>query len=163
MVTTTDSHFITACYCVPDNPYDGHPLYWNLIQSWLNTGIKPQEILVDRGYRGAQHDSRIAAVDVCISHQKKGRGKVHPEQSRRNGIEPIIGHMKSDGLMKRNWLKGVVGDCIHALLCGVGQNLRRILRHLRSLFALIFWVLSGVIDGAYESEFEWEQAREWAA
>lgn len=162
VVTTANSHFITACYCVPDNPYDGHTLYWNLIQSWLNTGVKPQEILVDRGYRGAQHDGRIAAVNVCISHQKQGRGKAHPDQSKRNGIEPIIGHMKSDGLMNRNWLKGITGDYIHALLCGVGQNLRKILRRLRSFFALIFWALSGGVNGSYLSIFEQDQTQEWA-
>ncbi len=143
--------------------YDGHTLYWNLIQSWLNTGVKPQEILVDRGYRGAQHDRRIAAVNVCISHQKQGRGKVHPQQSKQNGIEPIIGHMKSDGLMKRNWLKGITGDYIHTLQCGVGQNQRKILRHLSSLFALIFWVLLGGISRPYLSGFGRDQALEWAA
>ena len=54
---------------------------------------------------------------------------------RRNAIEPIIGHMKNDGLLGRNYLKGAEGDAINVILCGTGQNLRLILRHLR-----IFWL-----------------------
>lgn len=49
----------------------------------------------------------------------------------------MIGHMKADGLLGKNWLKGAQGDALHALLCGAGHNLRMILRHLRVLcFAL---------------------------
>jgi IS5 family transposase len=39
--------------------------------------------------------------------------------------------------LARNWLKGTLGDRLHAVLCGVGHNLRMILRKLRLLFALI--------------------------
>lgn len=28
--------------------------------------------------------------------------------------------MKADGLLGRNWLKGSLGDAMHALLCGAG-------------------------------------------
>lgn len=52
---------------------------------------------------------------------------------RRQAIEPAIGHMKTDGLPARNWLKGSEGDAIHAVLCGAGHNLRLILAHLRVL------------------------------
>jgi IS5 family transposase len=43
----------------------------------------------------------------------------------------MIGHMKTDGLLGRNWLKGALGDTMHEVLCGAGQNLRMILAHLR--------------------------------
>ena len=52
---------------------------------------------------------------------------------RRQVVEPMIGHMKSDGLLARNWLKGALGDAMHAVLCGAGHNLRMILAHLRVL------------------------------
>ena len=48
-------------------------------------------------------------------------------------IEPSIGHVKTDGLPARNWLKGRDADAIHAVLCGAGHNLRLILAHLRVL------------------------------
>ncbi len=54
---------------------------------------------------------------------------------RRNAIEPVIGHMKNDGRLDRNYLKGTAGDVMNALLVGAGHNLRLILRKLRLLFA----------------------------
>jgi IS5 family transposase len=33
-------------------------------------------------------------------------------------------------LAERNFLKGFTGDKIHAVLCGVGLNLRKVLRKL---------------------------------
>ena len=49
----------------------------------------------------------------------------------------MIGHMKSDGLLDRNWFKGSLGDAMHALLCGAGHNLRMILAHLRVLYCAL--------------------------
>lgn len=57
---------------------------------------------------------------------------------RRSAIEPEIGHQKSDGKLGRNWLKGSKGDALNAMLCGMGHNLRKILAHLRRLYALIW-------------------------
>jgi len=52
---------------------------------------------------------------------------------RRSAIKPAIGHMKTDGKLDRNWLKGALGDAMHAVLCGAGHNLRMILWKLRLL------------------------------
>jgi IS5 family transposase len=41
----------------------------------------------------------------------------------------------------RNWLKGALGDAIHAVLCGAGHNLRMILRKLRLFCALVLFAL----------------------
>jgi len=49
----------------------------------------------------------------------------------------MIGHMKSDGLLARNWLKGATGNALHAILCGAGHNLRMILAHLRVLYCAV--------------------------
>ena len=50
---------------------------------------------------------------------------------RRQAIEPVIGHLKSDGLLNRNHLKGTQGDQLNVLLSCAGHNLRLILRQLR--------------------------------
>ncbi len=60
---------------------------------------------------------------------------------RRSAIEPAIGHMKADGKLDRNWLKGTLGDAMHAVLCGAGHNLRMILHKLRLLYALVLAAL----------------------
>ncbi|MFM0635974.1 IS5/IS1182 family transposase, partial [Paraburkholderia metrosideri] len=43
----------------------------------------------------------------------------------------------------RNWLKGALGDAMHAVLCGAGHNLRMILRKLR-LFCV--FVLAALLN-----------------
>ena len=45
--------------------------------------------------------------------------------------------MKGDGLLERNFLKGMQGDAINAILCGAGHNLRKILARLRALSCLL--------------------------
>jgi hypothetical protein len=39
----------------------------------------------------------------------------------------LIGHMKSDDRMDRNYLKGKEGDTINALLCGCGANIGKLI------------------------------------
>ena len=56
---------------------------------------------------------------------------------RRAAIEPELGHMKADGLLGRNFLKGTVGDAQNVILCGAGHNMRKILAHLRALLRLL--------------------------
>jgi IS5 family transposase len=42
---------------------------------------------------------------------------------RRSAIKPASGHMKNDGKLGRNWLKGPLGDAMNAVLCGAGHNI----------------------------------------
>ncbi len=81
----------------------------------------------------------IAATEqgtqLLVSHTRRLPRSLKKLLKRRQAIEPVIGHMKNDGLLDRNWLKGALGDAIHALLCGAGHNLRiraaRVVRDLR--------------------------------
>lgn len=60
---------------------------------------------------------------------------------RRSTIEPTIGHMKSDGKLGRNWLKGALGDALHSILCGAGHNIRLLLRRLRRSYTrILMWL-----------------------
>lgn len=94
--------------------------------------------MVNRGYRGVEVEG------VKIYHPGLRRGITRGLRAmirRRSAIEPAIGHMKADGKLDRNWLKGALGDAMHAVLCGAGHNLRMILRKLRLLYALVLVVL----------------------
>lgn len=93
------------------------------------SGIKPEYCFVDKGYCG----HRVEDVEVYISGQKRGvNTKGHKRQlRRRSAIEPTIGHMKIDGLPGRNYLKGVISDAQHALLCATDHKLRLILAKIR--------------------------------
>lgn len=117
--------------------YDGHTLGANLDQAEKLSGQAIKRAFVDRGYKG----HGVEGCEVYISGQRRGITKAVKKQlKRRSAIEPHIGHMKSEGNLRRNALKGSLGDKINALLCGVGHNLRLILNSIR-LFLAFFWVL----------------------
>lgn len=94
------------------------------------TGVKPSMAMADRGYRGVVPPD---GTRLLISHTRGLPPSLKRLLKRRQAIEPTIGHMKTDGLLARNWLKGRDGDAIHAVLCCAGHNLRLILAHLRVL------------------------------
>lgn len=90
---------------------------------------------MDKGYRG--HDTP-RPWRVFISGQKRGvHGVIKRELRRRSAIEPVIGHMKADGHLGRNFLSGRHGDQNNAVLSAIGHNLRLILNWLRRLLCLI--------------------------
>lgn len=115
--------FIVGAMTRPGNPYDGHTLDAQLSQTERITGVKVLRAYVDRGYR--EHGVDPQRTEVYVAHT---RGIVSPtikrELRRRNAIEPVIGHLKSDGLLERNHLKGPEGDATNAILAAAGHNLR---------------------------------------
>ena len=42
--------------------------------------------------------------------------------------------MKSDGRLGRNYLRGILGDYLNAILCGIGHNVRIIINHFKDNF-----------------------------
>jgi len=68
--------------------------------------------------------------------------KIKRELRRRSTIEPVIGHLKSEHRMGRNYLWHRQGDAANALLAAVGYNFRRLLRWLQLLLPQILALLS---------------------
>lgn len=130
---------------VPGNPYDGHTLAGQIDQVEALTGQRVRRVYVDRGYRG--HKLERDGLSVVVSHT---RGIVSPtvrrEMRRRNAIEPVIGHLKSDGLLERNHLRGANGDAINVVLAAAGHNLRLLLAWFRLLCALIALALAAALE-----------------
>jgi IS5 family transposase len=127
--------FVVGARALPGNPYDGHTLAAQIAQTERITGVAVERAFVDRGYRG--HDADRARA--FISRQKRGlTPTIRRELRRRNAVEPVIGHMKADGLLNRNFLLGAEGDAINAILAAVGHNLRLLRRWLARLIA--FWL-----------------------
>ena len=60
---------------------------------------------------------------------------------RRSAIEPVIGHMKNENRMDRNYLKGTDGDKMNAILAACGFNLRKLLRAFIWLLFKELWRL----------------------
>jgi len=68
------------------------------------TGIETRRIHVDKGYRGHNHAQKFR---VWISGQvRRVTAPIRREMRRRAAIEPVIGHMKAEHRMGRNYLKG---------------------------------------------------------
>jgi IS5 family transposase len=144
LATTARGGFALGAMALPGNPHDGHTLEEQLEQVHRLTGTMPKRCHVDRGYKG--HGVESETCRVIIAGSWKGITKaIRQEMKRRSGIEPEIGHQKADGKLGRNWLKGMLGDAQNAILCAAGHNLRKILAHLRHLFALIWaWLIAAL-------------------
>jgi IS5 family transposase len=134
IVTTNKDSFVLAAKSLPGNPYDGHTLKECLDQAQRTCGVAATQVFVDRGYKG--HGCSSETCQVLIAGAKRGiTPALKRELKRRNAIEPVIGHMKSDTRLSRNFLKGTHGDAINALLSAAAHNLRKVLAKLRLLCA----------------------------
>ncbi|MDX1607412.1 MAG: IS5 family transposase [Candidatus Competibacterales bacterium] len=121
--------FVLHASALPGAPYDGHTLRAVIEETQVLTGREIERVYVDKGYRGHRAPKPLR---VFISGQKRGvHGAIKRELRRRSAIEAVIGHMKTDGHLSRNFLKGRDGDHANAVLTAVGYNLRLILAWLR--------------------------------
>lgn len=127
LATTSRDNWIVGIRAFHGNPYDGHTLTPTLDQVERLTQWKVKEAYVDLGYRGHKYEGETAIHIVNFRTMKKVTRSVKKWLKRRAAIEPIIGHLKSDNRMSKNYLKGIEGDHINALLSGCGYNMRKLL------------------------------------
>ena len=127
IVMTHKQGLMLSVDAVHGNPYDGHTLKPALEAAERISGVNIKRVFVDKGYRG----HKITDKEVLISGKRGLSRHFKGLLRRREAIEPNIGHMKSDGKLGRNYLKGLLGDRLNALLCAIGHNVRLILRYLR--------------------------------
>jgi IS5 family transposase len=59
--------------------------------------------------------------------------QIKRELRRRSAVEPVIGHLKAEHRMGRNYLWSPRGDANNAVLAAVGYNFRRLIQWLRIL------------------------------
>jgi transposase, IS5 family len=136
LAVTNREGLVLAAKAFEGNPYDGHTLAATLDQSTALTGVEPERVYVDKGYRGHDYHGKAA---VLISGRTRGlTPTMRRELKRRSAIEATIGHMKTDGRLDRNWLLGQAGDAVNALLAAAGHNLRLILNALALWLAWIW-------------------------
>ncbi|MDO9024262.1 IS5 family transposase, partial [Zwartia sp.] len=130
ITSTLKGNLILGARSFPNNPYDGHTLNEQLEQASILSNSVIKDVYVDLGYRGVDQQN----PDVSIKHRGKYKSLTAQERrllKRRQAIEPIIGHLKSDHRMGRCHLKGAEGDAIHAVLCAAGYNIRWLMRMIR--------------------------------
>jgi transposase, IS5 family len=146
IAVTNREGLVLAAKAFAGNPYDGHTLAETLDQATSVSGVTPERIYVDKGYRGHNY---TGAGEVMIAGRRRGlSATMRRELRRRSAIEATIGHMKTDGRLDRNFLLGQAGDAINALLAAAGHNLRLVLAALALWLAFILAAIAKAIANA---------------
>ena len=121
------------------NEYDGHTIEASLAQVERLTQRNIKILADGRGYRGKKevNGTQIEIPDVPKpSDSRYQKRKKHKLFCKRAGIEPTIGHLKSDYRLGCNFYKGVVGDAVNLLLASA-YNFKRAMRALLTLLKII--------------------------
>jgi len=144
LVTTMKGNLIIGAVAHEKNEHDSKTLESALAHANKHRTKPIIEVICDRGYRGKKE---VGGTVICIPDTPKKRDtKYQKEQKRkkfrrRAAIEPIIGHVKSDHRMQRNYLKGFTGDEINLLLACAAFNLKKWMNN----FLLVFFILNTLI------------------
>lgn len=139
LITTGKKGFkvITAIKAFIDNPFDGHTIEPLLTQMEDNQINLPQELAYDRGGKGK---AQIKGVKIIIPGKPKNIDTSYQKQQKRKkfraraGIEPIIGHLKTDFRMEQNYLMGENGIQINAYMAATAWNLKKLMKKLKEMF-----------------------------
>lgn len=131
IVSTAKGQFVLGALALHHRPFDGHTLASCIEQVERMMGQRIQgEIYVDRGYKG--HNYAGPAKVLIAKPRRKQEPELRRWYKKRNGVEATISHMKNDGWLGRNFLKGTLGNRMNALLAGAGHNLRKLLNWLEA-------------------------------
>ena len=138
------------------NEFDGHTVDKSLEQVDRIYGRKVKVLAGDRGYRGNEKSGDTAVMIPDTPKQTDSqyiKNKKHKLFCKRAGIEPVIGHCKSDHRLGRNFYKGLFGDSINVMLAAAGFNFKRAIRLLFCPFLENFYRLWGTLCGWFWSVF----------
>jgi IS5 family transposase len=116
-----------------ETPFDGHTIEPLLNQMERNAIQLPKELAYDRGGKGK---TEIRGVKIIIPSPPKKTDTHYQKQTKRKqcqaraGIEPIIGHLKTDYRMQQNYLWHEKGIQINALMAATAWNLKKLMEKL---------------------------------
>jgi transposase, IS5 family len=145
-VATTLKHskggqFVAHAQALPGNPYDGHTLAAVIPAIEQLVGNTIERLHVDAGYRGHNAPPEYKFKVYTSRQKRRVTPAVKREMKRRAAVEPVIGHLKEEHRMNRNYLAGRRGDANNAVLAAAGYNFRRLIRWLSDLLRLILAML----------------------
>ena len=128
IASTAKGNLIVGVVSHEQNLHDSNTLPEILRHVEASRGKPAKQAVCDRGYRGKRevNGTQIILPGKALKRDTRyQKDKKRKQCRRRAAIEPIIGHMKSDYRMARNYLKGALGDHINLLLAAVAWNLKQ--------------------------------------
>jgi len=128
--------FVAHVAALPGNPYDGHTLATVLPAITRQNGTALIRVITDDGYRGHKAPPTQTSCVTTSGQKRDVTAQIKRELGRRPAVEPVIGHLKEDHRMGRNFLAGRAGDATNAVLAAVGYNFRLLLVWLAGLWWL---------------------------
>lgn len=120
------------------------------------TNRKIKILAGDRGYRGPK---KYEDTMIEIPSNPKARDSRYERTKKkklfckRAGIEPTIGHLKSDHRLGRNFYKGLQGDAINVMLAAAAYNFKRAMRAL--WLYIEKWIYDSIKTAAVKIENYW--------
>jgi IS5 family transposase len=136
--------FVTHVAALPGNPYDGHTLAKVIPAIEALVGNVLDRIVADAGYRGHNAPPDYKFKVYTAGQKRRVTEQIKRDFKRRAAIEPVIGHLKDDHRMGRNYLAHSSGDAINAVLAAAAYNFRRLIAWLRLLLLRILLFFSPV-------------------
>lgn len=145
-VATTLKHskggqFVVHAQALPGNPYDGHTLAEVIPGVEKLIGNTIERVHADAGYRGHNAPPEYQFKVYTSKQKRRVTPAIKREMRRRAAVEPVIGHLKNEHRMDRNYLAHRHGDLNNAVLAAVGYNFRRLIKWLRDLLRLVLAML----------------------
>ena len=139
------------------NEYDGDTLHSVLDQVSSVREYSPERAICDRGFRGRKkvNNTSIVLPDVPLSKATEYfKRRARKDFRRRCAIEPIIGHLKNDFRLARNYLKGTVGDAINLILAAAAFNCKKWMRAAAQMLLFIFFLLLPIRASKGRAQFQ---------
>lgn len=125
LLVTQTTNVIVGALNFSENIHDSKTLPAVIEQYERLKEKKPKVIFADRGYRGPK---TVHNVNIYTPKPQTNITKAQRKQHcRRAAIEPVIGHLKHDYRLIKNYLKGTVGDAINLMLSAAAMNFKRVI------------------------------------
>jgi IS5 family transposase len=147
---TKKSGIIVAAKNFAQNFYDGDTLEDTIKQMERVLSYKPELGICDRGFRGR----KVVEGVKILTPENQGKRLSEAEKKknrkrnlRRSAIEPIIGHMKNDFRMARNFLMHTLGDTINSLMAAAAFNFKKWMRTVGVYLRLVIFRLCTLLYG----------------
>ena len=148
VVLTQNTGIIVGAMTFEENIYAGHTLPLVLAQTKQLAGYSPQTGTVDRGYKGKNQVGETQIIRPSAPLKRDNayrRQKKRKHCRRRAAIEPVIGHLKSDHRVSRNFLKGHLGSSINFVMAACGFNFKKLMKELKSRALWVHTVLGNEV------------------